>query len=494
MCSSLLVQGGPTSVWSDEEWDAELAEARRAAERSPWGRFVHLFGDEDWAEPGPETDEALLARMADAEALTTQLVARQARDLLELRRRRLSAQLAETPDDHDPGRCTRACCDEDGWVRLEVAQALGLSERQVGARIDTARRLSRYAHAHGAVADGLLQSWTATKLLEHLDTLAPLVTSGRLERIEAATVAWLCGRPRTVAQLNARMRRLVQQARAQSGVDEKELSSRDRAVRLVPADADGLATLVARLPEKDALAIGSVLAALGRDPVGPQDSRTQQQRRCDLVTSLVTGVRAACGHHGDLELLVRPGGTPDVRVCVTIAADTLTGGSAPALVPGYGSIPASMGRDVAGAATECRPLVYHPETGRLIGLGTLSGRISWLAEVPPVRGYQHPRPMDEAIRSRDVTCRAPGCTRRADGCDCDHVVPYPRGQTSVSNGCCLCRRHHRLKTHAPGWTVLTTQDGLLTWTTPAGRRLVTSPHDYSTTDEPDSCAVDTPPF
>jgi hypothetical protein len=34
--------------------------------------------------------------------------------------------------------------------------------------------------------------------------------------------------------------------------------------------------------------------------------------------------------------------------------------------------------------------------------------------------------------------------------------------------CCLCRRHHRLKTHARGWTHAMTADGVLSVTTPSG--------------------------
>ncbi|SHN72475.1 protein of unknown function [Geodermatophilus obscurus] len=45
----------------------------------------------------------------------------------------------------------------------------------------------------------------------------------------------------------------------------------------------------------------------------------------------------------------------------------------------------------------------------------------------------------------------------------------PAGRpTDCANLCCLCRRHHRLKTFAPGWTYAMTADGILTVTTPAG--------------------------
>lgn len=70
------------------------------------------------------------------------------------------------PDHRDPSDCTQACCDTDGWVGLEVAQALAVSERVVARRIESAQRLDRFAHVAAACDGGLLQSWTVTKLLE----------------------------------------------------------------------------------------------------------------------------------------------------------------------------------------------------------------------------------------------------------------------------------------------------------------------------------------
>jgi hypothetical protein len=247
---------------------------------------------------------------------------------------------------------------------------------------------------------------------------------------------------------------------------------------------DGLATLVARLPEQDALAIDATLRALATTPVAPDDTRTQEQRRCDLATTLVTGVPAAYGHPADVTLLGREAGQISVSVSVTIPADTLNGGSVPAEVPGYGLVTAETGRSLASSdGALARPLVYDPATGRLLGVGAPT-RMTWLAKVSPTTGYQHPPAMERLVQMRDHTCRAPGCVRRAVRCDCDHVVPYPDGPTSLENTCCLCRRHHRLKTHAPGWSVSLDESGVLTWTTPAGRTLVTAPHDYSANDAP----------
>ncbi len=484
--------GAVTDVLTDDEWADMLAESREAARRSHWGRFMRLYGDE--ADPRGDTalsDDELLARLADAEALTTQLMALQARDLGLLRQRRLDEQATARPADHDPGSCTRGCCDDDGWVTLEVAQALALTERQVERRLDTAARLERYEVVAEAVREGLLQSWTATKLLDHLDALAPHVSALRLATIEQVTVAWLTDRPRTVGQLTARMRRLLLQVRAGDGSEDEALTAADRHVRVVPPDTSGLATLIARLPEVDAVAIAGTLTALAHDPVDVTDGRTQEQRRCDLVTASITGMQSAHGCAGDLDLIARLPGSLSVRLDVTIPVTSLCGGDAPALIPGYGTVPASTARSLAvrgGDDVQARPLVYDAATGRLLGAAPrhqgldAETPIAWLSQVLPSRAYAHPPVMDRLLRLRDATCRAPGCTRRAHACDCDHVVPYPDGPTSLENSCCLCRRHHRLKTHAPGWSLSLQPDGTAAWTTPSGRTLTTTPADYRSGD------------
>ena len=82
----------------------------------------------------------------------------------------------------------------------------------------------------------------------------------------------------------------------------------------------------------------------------------------------------------------------------------------------------------------------------------------------------------ERIRLRDGTCRHPGCRNSAGWADLDHVLAHAEGgETSCENLCCLCRRHHRLKTHAPGWSFAMSPDGVLTVTTPSGVTRVTRP-------------------
>ena len=46
-------------------------------------------------------------------------------------------------------------------------------------------------------------------------------------------------------------------------------------------------------------------------------------------------------------------------------------------------------------------------------------------------------------------------------------MPWPRGSTQTENLAPLCRRHHRLKTHAP-WTLTVLEPGSYLWRSPHG--------------------------
>jgi hypothetical protein len=95
------------------------------------------------------------------------------------------------------------------------------------------------------------------------------------------------------------------------------------------------------------------------------------------------------------------------------------------------------------------------------------------------QGFQVPDRLREQVQLRDRTCVFPRCTRPARGCDIDHVIPYDHdaeadgrpqpGPTSTDNLACLCRFHHRLKTHS-AWRYEATAPGVFEWTSPHGLR------------------------
>jgi hypothetical protein len=95
------------------------------------------------------------------------------------------------------------------------------------------------------------------------------------------------------------------------------------------------------------------------------------------------------------------------------------------------------------------------------------------------QGYKVPADIREQVQLRDRTCVFPRCTRPARGCDIDHVIPYDHdaeaegrpqpGSTCTDNLACLCRFHHRLKTHS-AWRYETTAPVVFEWTSPHGHR------------------------
>ena len=65
----------------------------------------------------------------------------------------------------------------------------------------------------------------------------------------------------------------------------------------------------------------------------------------------------------------------------------------------------------------------------------------------------------------------------ADGCDVDHLVPWPIGPTRVTNLDCLSRGCHNGKT-ARVWQVGRVEDDGISWTSLAGRDYITYPRDW----------------
>ena len=92
-----------------------------------------------------------------------------------------------------------------------------------------------------------------------------------------------------------------------------------------------------------------------------------------------------------------------------------------------------------------------------------------LTEHLHVNQYEVPDRLAAQAAERDLTCVFAWCTRPAESCDLDHVIPYSEGgSTSSDNIATLCRRHHRLKTHHSGWGYTVLEPGCYLWSSPHG--------------------------
>jgi hypothetical protein len=99
-----------------------------------------------------------------------------------------------------------------------------------------------------------------------------------------------------------------------------------------------------------------------------------------------------------------------------------------------------------------------------------------LAEDWSVDRHDPPDGMREQVLLLHSTCVFPGCHRDSRSCDLDHVERYvppddggPPGQTRPDNLAPLCRRHHRVKTHA-AWSYERVGRDRFTWTSPTGHQ------------------------
>jgi hypothetical protein len=123
------------------------------------------------------------------------------------------------------------------------------------------------------------------------------------------------------------------------------------------------------------------------------------------------------------------------------------------------------------------------------------------------QAYKVPTDIREQVQLRDRTCVFPGCARPARRCDVDHIIEYDHdaeaegrpqpGPTTTSNLACLCRFHHRLKTHS-AWRYTMVEPGAFEWTSPHGHRYRrdhtgTTDLDPLVTDEPQATPGIPPP-
>ena len=185
------------------------------------------------------------------------------------------------------------------------------------------------------------------------------------------------------------------------------------------------------------------------------------------------------------DLLAAAARNPATRWCLTVLNPD---GTAAAHGCATGTRPWPPGHGPPGHG----PPGHGPPGQGLPGPVTLPGLLDYLniTNLTPVtRGpCQHARAQDRyrpgrtlrhLIRARNTTCTAPGCGRRATGCDLDHTDPHHLGgRTCECNLAPLCRHHHRCK-QAEGWQLTQPEPGVLVWHTPAGRTYTTTPTQYA---------------
>jgi hypothetical protein len=312
----------------------------------------------------------------------------------------------------------------------EVALARQDSPAHGGRHLGFAKALvHEMPHTLAALERGALSEWRATLVVRE---------SACLDVEDRRTLdAELCGDLTKLegmgdARIIAAAKEIACRLDVQAVVDRAAKAETDRTVTIRPAP-DTMTYVTALLPVAQGV---GVYAALKRSADRTFDDRSRGQVMADTLFERVTG---------------RPSDAAEpVAVSLVIADESLLGGDdSPAVVEGYGPIPASIARGLVSAAVAdkrsgatLRRLYRRPKTGALVAMES--------------RSRCFPKGLAMFIGLRDQTCRTPYCD--APIRHRDHAQPHHRGgPTSAENGLGECERCNYAK-ESPGWRVTASGD------------------------------------
>ena len=482
-------------------------------------------------EPGPRppADGAPVLVLPDDRASglsETELVAdiwsaqaRQAREhamelsaIAELAHRRRRADPMARGDRGGPGADSRAAAarelaDLSEDFVTELALIRGCTEAEASVRAREAILLTTtLAPSWSELFAGRIGVRHVTVLVDLLGDAPPHVAAEVQRRVLPGAEGM------TAPVLRERVRRLLYRLDAEAR-ERRRREAAGRADVHVWRLGDGMSRLAVDLPTPQAVACADALDQYARWLRAEGDERP--------IGVLRTAVAA--------DLVLRPWDTsrPPVTALLTVHA------AAPSLLPdgdpAQGREPCEVDGQVVSAA-QCRELlrglevlglaapprgggvevaVGDPVTGELLAVATRAelrraagrghrrrvrrrGGPGVEAEgpglVPPraTTSYRPTAAQKRHLRARDRHCRMPGCRRRAGRCDVDHATAYrDGGPTACWNLCCLCRRHHRIKTFARGWRFELLADGRLIVRTPSGVSRASRPPGWSYAVEPE---------
>jgi Domain of unknown function (DUF222) len=335
-------------------------------------------------------------------------------------------------------------------VASEVALARRDSPALGGRHLGFAKALvHEMPHTLAALECGALSEWRATLIVRESACL-DVEDRRTLDAELCSDVTKLDGMGD--ARVAAAAKEIACRLDVQAVVDRAAKAEADRTVTIRPAP-DTMTYVTALLPV--AKGVG-VYAALKRAADSTFDDRSRGQVMADTLVERVTG---------------RPSDVAEpVAVNLVIADETLLGeDNSPAVVEGYGPIPASVARGLVDAAVTdeksratLRRLYRRPSTGALVAMES--------------RSRCFPKGLGGFIGFRDQTCRTPYCD--APIRHRDHAQPHHRGgPTTAGNGLGECERCNYAK-ESRGWRVTadTDENGVHTaeFVTPTGHHYCSS--------------------
>ena len=363
-------------------------------------------------------------------------------------------------------------------IAAQVAVELHLNDRTVQSRMYAAWRLvEHFPRTVDALEQGRISRAHAQVILETGSALEADDVRGAFEEV---VLEWACGE--TVGRTRAYARQLAERLDPEPMDRRHERASEERSVTVVDL-ADGMSQIIALVPTLQAHGILDRLTRQAREVRTAEDAtadrggndrpRTLDQVRADVFADLLLAGQPSIDPTDRMEL---PGGLGAIRahVQITLPVTTLTGVTqGGAEIDGKAPIDPGAARRLAGVSRVWDRLLYHPVT----------------AVVTAVDRYRPTPAQLRFIQARDRHCRFPGCRQPARRCQVDHNHERrDGGPTSIENLCCLCVRHHTMKTETD-WTAVQRAGGRIEWTSPSARTYTDRP--ARVTFLPD---LDPPPF
>ncbi|MCP3424216.1 HNH endonuclease signature motif containing protein [Nocardioides pinisoli] len=379
----------------------------------------------------------------------------------------------------------------------ELGSVLGISttaaKKLIGHALELRHRLPRlWAQVHA----GRVPAWRARLVAETTIHSTPSLTREAVGFVDAqvAAVAGKVG----PAQLD----RLVAEAikRLDLAVPDPTADPEDGWLHVDPRHASidtqdvhyaGTMRMEAELGIADALDVDRALAHGAATLKALGSAESLNVRRAKALGDLARTQTA-------LDLHAQGTGTAAQSTDISTDPDTSMGtdsatGAVPDGLPAAREVVlhAHFAADLDGLSTVFGPTGRLEEGQRLVLLDQVK---SWCADtrtrvtIKPVidlnadlstPAYAVPDKLREQVILRDRTCVFPWCTRPARRADIDHVIPHDPdaaaegreqpGPTQTDNLACLCRTHHRLKTHS-AWRYAMVAPGIYEWTSPHGHR------------------------
>lgn len=315
------------------------------------------------------------------------------------------------------------------WERLKVAEAL---RHQLTDTLD-------------ALASAEITSRSALEIVKR---------SRGLEQEKAAQMEKLllpAAKKVSDSAVSQRARRLREKLHPRSLEERHRDACKDRQVRFWP-EKDGMAAISMRGPAQDLIAVMNTLDHHVNSFHDPDDSRSKMQVRFDtLRDALIDGWPAG-------------GGTSlHTKVAVTLPAIEMLANRSRSLadLEGYGPVPMSVALKLAAEAPSMLRVLTDPWSGAVIDVGR--------------KKYRPPQALRDLLRFRDQVCQFPGCNRKTEDAEVDHVDDWAKGgNTERENTKLLCKQHQMFK-HVLGWEYRFTPDGSVTWYSPHGIKQVEVP-------------------